>query len=135
MHDLRVSQQALANNGIPIALADLKTAYTFIDEEQIHKDQVARFTYKKWEGEPLGQLRSEAEVRRHYKMTSDDVAYFLYLDGRQMYFQYCNPSGHEPMTEANWETIAQDQVQKKARMLTEQEVTLELQSKVLKTKK
>ena len=34
--------------------------------------QKPEITYKKWEGEPLGKLRSEKEVRKHFGMGKDD---------------------------------------------------------------
>lgn len=65
--------------------------------------------YRKWQGEPLGELKTEEEVRRHFGMGPDDVAYIIEDDnGNIMYFQHHAPfvQGIQRMKEGNWEEHA-----------------------------
>ena len=71
--------------------------------------------YEKWNGEGLGELKTEEEVRKHFKMNPDDVAYIVRDDdGNIMYFQYHAPhiAGLIKMKENTWKQYAQDHVAK-----------------------
>jgi len=76
--------------------------------------QEPKITYKKWEGEPLGKLRSEMEVRKHFGMGKDDVAYMIFIDGKLTIFQYHRPfqGGMTPMKEDDWEKYAKEHVER-----------------------
>jgi len=65
--------------------------------------------YRKWQGEPLGSLRTEQAVREHFGMGPDDVAYIIEDDeGRPVVFQYHAPfvGGRRPMRGDDWEDWA-----------------------------
>ena len=69
--------------------------------------------YEKWNGEPIGNLKTEEEVRRHFGMGPDDVAYIIRDDkGNIVYFQHHIPfiQGIVRMTEDNWEEHAKKHV-------------------------
>ena len=72
------------------------------------------YRYEKWDGKSgVGKLKTAEEVRRHFKMSDENVAYKV-IDsetGRMAYFQYRAPDG-EYMTEETWEAKAQAHVER-----------------------
>lgn len=73
------------------------------DRRAVEAEEEARFEFREWQGESLGSLRSEQEVRAHFNLSPDDKAYLGYIDGRLVYFQYHVPfeGGMERLTPGN----------------------------------
>ena len=63
--------------------------------------------FARWDGRSLGSLKTEAEVREHFGLDPDDLAYMVFVDGQLRIFQYCVPfvAGIEKITEDNIESV------------------------------
>ena len=77
-----------------------------IGVEDIVKKYEEKIQAKVWEGEPLGSLRTEEEIRNHFGMGPEDKAFMIIIDGRVSIFQPFVPGvpGKVPLTEDNLES-------------------------------
>ena len=89
--DFPALAKGIRETGVSVTPAELKAEYDKLDLDKITAEQEARFELKEWEGEPIGSLSTEAQVREHFNLSLDDKAYRGYIDGKPVYFQYHQP--------------------------------------------
>jgi len=128
--DLANFKLGLAERNVKLPAATWNQLVAEVKVDDIVARARERVQYRKWEGTPLGQLRTEAEVREHFGMGPDNVAYEVLVDGRRAYFQYCDPDG-SLLTEADWEESAKKLCERVVRQLARDEISRILTDKAI----
>lgn len=77
--------------GIIVPESELQEIAQSIARGVIEAEEEARYEFVEWAGESLGIFTTEQEVRDHFNLGPDDKAYFGYIDGKLVYFQYHAP--------------------------------------------
>lgn len=116
--------------GINISETELEELTRTIPREPIVAKAMAKYDFKEWQGESLGKLLSEYEVRSHFNLGPDDKAYLGYIDDKLVYFQYHAPF-EGGIRKLNTENISGIMAGHKAR-LVENEVDAKIAIEVIK---
>lgn len=100
---------------LPFTKSDVESAIENVDIQETINKEKEEFTIEEYDGNGLGDLNDE-KLRERNDITGD-TAYLIETAEGKTFFQPFVPyvGGKQPLNTDNWETVADQHVEKKAR--------------------
>jgi len=100
---------------VPVTESDVESAMQKVDIEGLIDEEKQKYTIQEYDGSGFGGLDDE-ELRDKNDITGD-TAYIIQSQQGKTFFQPFVPyvGGKEPLTNKNWQDVADQHVEKKAR--------------------